>query len=352
MPTVNLATKYDAKLDERFRLQSRTERFCGNAYNWEGANAIKVWTLEAGALNDYDSTASSNRFGTPSEVDDEINTYTLTKKRSFSKVFDITHVQDQMFVKKANAYLKQMWDERYVPEIDKCRFEAWANGAGQGAVNSTALTYQTVLKQILLANAALDDAFVPSENRAIFIRSDIAVECRLADQLAHSEQWVDKTIIRGKIGELDGCPVISVPKSLFPSGLEFMVKYKGASADPMKLRMLRANDNAPGYAGTLMEGLARYDSFVLAAKADGIYCYFQSGVAPTVVGTSSGGAVTLTATGATAIYYTTDGSNPKTSATKATYSTTVSSLTTGSTVLAYAAKNGNINSPIMSITVA
>jgi len=351
MPTVNLATKYDAKLDERYRLQSRTERFCGNAYNWEGANAIKVWTLESAELNDYNSTASANRFGTPSEVDDEINTYTLQKKRSFSKVFDVTHVQDQMFVKKANAYLKQMWDERYVPEIDKYRFKAWADGAGQGALNSTQLDKDTVLKQILLAHAALDDAFVPSENRATFVRSDIAVETALATQLAHSDQWVDKAIIRGKIGELNGSPVISVPKSLFPTGLEFMVKYKGASADPMKLRMLRANDNAPGYAGTLMEGLARYDSFVLAAKADGIFCYFQSGMSPAVVSTSSGGAVTLTATGAT-IYYTTDGSNPKTSSTKATYSTTVSGLTTGQTVLAYSAKSGSINSPIYSVTVA
>lgn len=343
--SVNLAQKYEKKLDERYTLQSRTAAFTGNNYNWEGANAIKVWTLESPELNDYDATAASNRFGTPSEVDDEVATYSLTKKRSFSKVFDVTNVQDQMFVKKANAYLKQVWDERYVPEIDKHRFAQWAKGAGLGEINSTALTSSTVLKQILLAHAALDDAFVPSENRVTFIRSDIAVETRLADQLAKSEQWINKAIIRGKIGELNGNPVVSVPKSLFPAGMEFMVKYKNATADPMKLRMLRANDDAPGYAGTLMEGLCRFDAFVLAAKADGIFVFFQSGMSPKVVGTYGSGKVTLTATSSGSIFYTIDGSNPKTSASKQTYSTSFT-CTAGTPVLAYSVTTGSVDSPI------
>lgn len=42
------------------------------------------------------------------EVDDEANSYTLTKKRSFDKAFDETNVQDQNFLKKGAAYLKQM----------------------------------------------------------------------------------------------------------------------------------------------------------------------------------------------------------------------------------------------------
>lgn len=346
--SVNLATKYETKLDERYKLQSRTERYCGTNYNWEGTNAIKVWTLESAELNDYNNSASSNRFGTPSEVDDEVNTYTLAKKRSFSKVFDITNVQDTMFVRKANAYLKQMWDEKYVPEIDKYRLLTWANGAGQGKVDSTTITKNNIMELLLKGHAALDDAFVPNENRATFVRSDVAVSTKLATELNNNQTYTSKAIIRGQIGEINGSPVISVPYSIMPAGVAFMIKYKQASADPMKLKMLRANSDAPGYAGTLMEGLCRYDSFVLANKADGIYVYALSGMSPAVVGTydTTNSKVVLKATDSTAIYYTVDGTNPKTSATKATYSTSFA-CSTGVTVLAYSATSGSVNSPVL-----
>ena len=204
------------------------------------------------------------------------------------------------------------------------------------------------MEALLKGHAALDDAFVPSENRATFIRSDIAVATKLATELNNNQTYTGKAIIRGQIGEINGSPVISVPKSIMPKGVEFMIKYKQASADPMKLKMLRANSDAPGFAGTLMEGLCRYDSFVLANKADGIYVYAESGMSPEVVGAYAGGKVTLTATSSGAIYYTVDGTNPKQSATKATYSTSFT-CTAGLTVLAYSYTSGSLDSPVLSM---
>ena len=84
MATINLATKFEKRLDERFRLQSLTDVACGNQYDWDGVNAIKVWTLDAPVLTDYNPNGGMNRFGTVSEVTDELNTYQLMKKRSFS----------------------------------------------------------------------------------------------------------------------------------------------------------------------------------------------------------------------------------------------------------------------------
>lgn len=348
--SVNLASKFETKLDERYRLQSRTDRYCGTNYSWEGVNAIKVWTLDSPTLFDY-TTTGGNRFtggNAPTEVDDELNTYTLTKKRSFAKTFDVTNVQDQMFVKKAAAYLKQVWDERYVPEIDKNRLSTWAVNAGQGIVDSTALTKSTIIEAILKGHAALDDAFVPSENRATFVRSDVAVATKLATELANNQNYTGKAIIRGQIGEINGSPIISVPKSIMPKGVAFMIKYKQASADPMKLRMLRANNDAPGIAGTLMEGLCRFDSFVLSNKAEGIYIYANDSFAPHVVAAFSAGTLTMTATNKTKLYYTTDGSNPKTSDTKAEYTTAVA-ITTGTVIKAYATRTGYQDGPGMTM---
>ena len=347
---INLATKYEPKLDKRFTTRSLTEPFIGSDYNWEGVNAIKVWTLDPGELNDYDSTASAYRFGTPSEVDDEVNIYTLKNKRSFSKVFDTTHVQDQMFVKKNSAFLQQVWDELYVPEVDAYRLAVWANGAGLGKVGS-ALTKSTIMEEVLMAHAALDNANVPTENRVTFIRTDVAVKLKLAAELGNQQNWVNKALLQGEIGEVNGSPVITIPSSRMPAGVEFMVKYKKASADPMKLRMLRAHTDAPGYAGTLMEGLCRYDAFVLAQKADGIYVYADSTAglaAPTF--SISGNTVTITAPSGATVKYTTDGTNPKVSDTAQTGKSVT--ITADTKLRAYAEQTGKTSSAIASYDAA
>jgi len=348
MATINLATKYDKKLDERYKQGSLTDRMAGQNFSWEGVNAIKLWTLMTGELNDYDSTASFNRFGTPTEVDDEVNTYALRVKRSFSKVFDITHVQDQMMVKQSNAFLKQMWDEVYVPEIDRYRLNTWANGAGLGAVGTGRLTNTSVIRAILTGFAALDDAAVPSENRAVYMRSDVAIETKLATELANNQNWTDKTIVKGKIAEISGAPVISVPSSRMPKGIAFIIKYKNASADPVKLRLLRANDNAPGYAGTLMEGLVRYDSFVIANKADGIYVFADDAAAAAEAPTISQTGNSVTITGSGTVYYTTDGTNPKTSETAQVYTDAIT-ITKNTQVRAYAHEGTKVKSAIASL---
>ena len=296
--SINLFEKFSPKLDERYRLASRTDVACGNDFEWEGVNAIKVLTLMNPTLNDY-VASGTNRFGTPTEVQDEAAVYALTKKRSFANTFDVTNVQDQGFVKKAVMYLKQVWDEVYVPEIDKYRLQRWANGAGTVEVNAEALSKTTVVSAMLNAQAALDDLGVPHENRFVFAKSSI------------------------------------------------IIKYKKASADPMKLKMLRAHESVPGIAGVLMEGLCRYDSFVLANKANGVYVHAQSGACTTPTIQIASNQATMTAGSGETIKYTTDGTNPKTSDTAEIYNgSSKPTVTAGATVRAYAYKTGSVNSGI------
>ena len=51
--SINLFEKFSPKLDERYKLASRTDVACGNDFDWEGANSIKVLTLMNPTLNDY-----------------------------------------------------------------------------------------------------------------------------------------------------------------------------------------------------------------------------------------------------------------------------------------------------------
>ncbi len=345
---INLATKFDKRLDERFKLGSLTDVACGNQYDWDGVNAIKVWTLQNPSVNDYNASASQFRYGQIEEVQDEVNTYQLMHKKSFAPSFDETNVQDQMFIKKATVYLKQIWDEVMVPIIDRDRLNTWAEGAGQGGYNSTALTKSNVVEALLTAQAALDDKGVPHENRVVFAKSSLIIKYKLADEFKTADGIMQKYAIKGQKGEVDGSPLISVPDSRMPKGVDFMIKYKQASADPVKLKKLKLQIDPLGVAGTVMEGLVRFDSFVLANKADGIYIYGSDSakMAQNVAFTLSGTKLALaTSTASGVIKYTVDGSNPKTSSTAVTYSASFD-VASGDVVRAYASKTGLMNSAI------
>lgn len=358
MATYNLASSNETRLDKRFSSGSITDAWTSKQYTFDGVNAIKVWTLGQATINDYTLSPSTgtSRFGAITEVGDELNTYQLMRKRSFNMSFDETNVQDQMFVKKAQAYLQQVWDEQFVPEIDKYRLSTWANGAGQGLINATALTNSTIVRAMLTANAALDNKLVPRKGRVFLVPTSVAIETKLASELSNNSNFTDKAIINGIINVIDGVPVVVGPDTLFPAGVEFMVKYKEASVDPMKLKLLRAITNSENVAGTLMQGLIRYDSFVLAQKANGIYVYSKSGVTATPTGdngvTASGKVTLACTTGSSTIKYTTDGSNPKTSPTAATYSAAFTSPASGSVVRAYATASGLVNSAIFELAIA
>lgn len=317
-----------------------------------------MWTLGKANINDYTLSPGTgvSRFGAIHEVEDEINTYQLLNKKSFNESIDETNVQDQMFIKKSQALMKQFWDEQVIPEIDKYRLGVWANGAGLGLINGTALTSSTIVKAIMTGHAALNNKHVPHANRVCFVTETIAIECRLADELKYNEAVTTKQIVNGQITTIGGYPVVAVPDDLMPSGVEFIIKYKDASVDPMKMKLLRAITNSENVAGTLMQGLWRYDSFVLANKCNGIYVYSQSGTVATPTGdngTTASGKVTLAcSTGSSTIKYTVDGSNPKTSATAATYSTAFTSPASGSIVRAYASKANMTNSAIFELEIA
>lgn len=358
---VNLKTEYSPLLDKRFIQKSLTEQWCGHDYNWDGDETIKVWTLGQVQIHDYwtnNSGYTANRFtggNAPTELQDEINSYTLKNRKSFAATIDITNNQDQANIKKANSILKQVWDEQIVPLIDKDRLTTWATGAGS-VTPGAALTKSTVIEAILNGTSALNNSLVNRDNRVCFVTESLAVKCKLASELQYNEAFTTKALVNGQIAKLNGMPIVSVPDDWMPTGVEFMIKYKRSSADPMKLKMLRSNNNVPGLAGTLIEGLVRFDSFVLANKAMGIYVYGGTGAvhaAPSAA-TQSSGTLTITpAANSTKTFYTLDGSNPKTSDTAAEYdsSSKPTGVAAGTVVRTYSTRTGYLPSGIATFTV-
>ena len=85
-----------------------------------------------------------------------------------------------------------------------------------------------------------------------------------------------EAVENGFKGTIDGMKVVTVPSSIWPtlSGnvtINFMIKYKGATVDPMKLKNLRGQKNPMGIDGDVVEGRYIYDPSVKDSACDGIY---------------------------------------------------------------------------------
>lgn len=174
----------------------------------------------------------------------------------------------------------------------------------------------------------------------------------MATEIVGIDKLGAKSVGNGVVGELDGMKIVRVPDVYFPAGVNFFIKYKNATVDPMKLKTLRVHKNPMGIDGDVAECRFMHDAFVIGTKVNGLYVDVATAnvqATPTIAKSSS--TWTITSSGATAIKYTTDGTDPKTSSTAQTYSEALSGLASGTVIKAYATKTGALNSGVAEFTV-
>lgn len=274
---INLAEKYSKKVQERYAAASRTDAYAGKEYEFTGVKTIKVYSVDTVAMNDY-TRSGSTRFGALTELGDAVQEMTLTKDRSFTFSIDNGNKGEQFNIKQANACLKRQIDEVVTPEVDKYRLASWAAGKGLSdgfeVLTATAgLTKSNVLEEIFNAGTAMSDENVPEVGRTLFIGMKDFVKFKLADQVMGADGMNSGVIKNGYRGTIDGMHVVTVPTSHMPSGVNFIIKAKGATVDPVTLKNYRVHKNPMGVDGDVVEGRIIYDSFVLDTKAKGIFVH-------------------------------------------------------------------------------
>ena len=291
MGAINLVTEYQKKLAEHFSIGSKTDAYAGKAYSFVGVKAIEVFTIDDISLTDYTRAGTDGnggyRFGSVSDVEDTKQTLTMSKDRGFTKSIDKGNANEQYNIKRA-AEVLQMVDKRTIrPEVDKYRLLKWAQGNGLPVghtvqMNATpqALSKSNILEAIFTASAAMSDKLVPTENRVLFIGETEYVKFKLADNVIGGAQLNAEAVKRGFRGTIDGIAIVTVPTAYIPSNCGFIMKYKGATVDPIKLKALRVHKDPPGIDGDLLEGRILYDAFVLDAMRDGVYVYKTYAGAP------------------------------------------------------------------------
>lgn len=277
---INLITEYQKKIAERFTLGSLTDEAAGHDYDFTGVKTIEIFSIDTVPTTDY-TRSGTTRYGNVTELGDTKQSMTLAVDKGFTFSIDAGNAAEQFNIKQANRCLKREWDEVCTPEIDAYRLKSWANGKGLSGgktvlTNTDAsLTKSNIVEAIFNGSAAMSDKKVPRKNRYLFIPELTFVKFKLAE-VVMAHQMNKEAVQNGFKGTIDGMKVITVPSSLWPTlteggAINFMIKYKGATVDPMKLKNLRVQKNPMGIDGDVVEGRYIYDSFVKDTACDGIY---------------------------------------------------------------------------------
>lgn len=262
----NLATKYSSVVDERFKEASLTEAAVNRDYDWDGVASVIVYDVDTSAMNNY-TTSGSNRYGTPSELGNGIQTFTIGQDRSFTFTIDRKNNDDAMMVMAAGEALGRQIDEVVTPETDEYRIAKMVLNAGNS--DGTAITTANAYSKFLDARANIRKAKVPVNGCIAFVSTNFYKKIKQDSSFVKASDIAQNMLITGQIGRIDNIAVVEVPDS-YLLGAEFVITHPVATTACEKLAEYRIHDNAPGISGWLVEGRTRYDAFVRKNKKSAI----------------------------------------------------------------------------------
>lgn len=263
----NYASKYEAKIDEVFRLKSLTDGIInkGIRLDYQGVNAVSIYGVATVAETNY-TRSGSNRFGSLAELDTTKQTFTLTQDKAFTYTIDRGNYEDSMMVTEAGSTLKRQIEVVCVPNTDIYRLttlQAYAVANSQTATNSgTTTTASTAFTKILDMQSKLDDLFVPADGRVLFVTPAVLSFLKLDANFTKASDITTKNLITGQVGEVDGVKIVKVPTSYLPTKTEYLLVHEEVLIAPHKFDTYRILKEVQGVDGWVVEGRRYYDAFV------------------------------------------------------------------------------------------
>ena len=269
MGVINYADKYSNILDEKFKVESKSDIAVNQDYDFVGAKTVKIQSVNTVELSNY-TRSGSNRYGTPNELDNAIQEMTMSQDKSFTFTIDKMNEDETNGALNAGKALNRQIRERVIPAVDAYRFGVMANNAGHK--ETLTLSASNVYGAIVDATSAyLDDREVPMDGRILVVTSaTYGLMKKSKDIVMETEVGMDMKI-KGVIGSLDGMTIVKVPSNRLPEGFQFLITHRIATTAPVKLAEYKIHTDAPGISGSLVEGRVYYDAFVLDNKKDAIY---------------------------------------------------------------------------------
>lgn len=285
---INLATKFNGYVDEKFATESKTSLVTNKDFDWTGAHTVKVYKVSTATMGDYDragagveitaevdgetvtQTVFPSRFGPIQGLNATTEEFTLNNDKSFTFAIDKLDNDETLQAVEAASALERQLREVVIPMIDSYVFGVLATKAGTKP-DAVALTADNIMDKILAASNALDDAEVPETERVLIVSPDTYMLMKKSNDIIMDTETGQDMRLKGVVSNLDGNFVMKVPASRLPENFGFMLVHPCACVAPKKLEDYRIHTDPPGISGDLVEGRVCYDAFVLDNKVKAIY---------------------------------------------------------------------------------
>lgn len=345
---INYGIKYASQVAQIFSKDSFIKSLFSAKMDFVGAKTVRVTRLLTTPENDY-QRSGVNRYGTPQDVQDVVDEYTMTQDKSFTGIVDKGDESDRAISDAAGTWLRQQLREQSAPAADKYALGRMAE-LGTIMTVSAKPTKSTVTTMFADARRKFTNALVPDAGRFALVPAEIYNVIALCDEFIKLEKLGEKSVARGEVGSLFGFRIIEVPDQYFPANVYAVFSVPQAGLMPYKLSDTKVHKDPPGISGALIEGRHYYDFFVRAEKAEAmLVAVLASEQQAAVALAKSGATVTAASSGADRIYYTTDGSDPRFSMKREVY-TGALTVPSGTVVKAVAYKSGKFHSDIGEFT--
>ena len=230
---INYAEKYANKIDERFKIGALSTPAVNNDYDFVGVQTVKVYSVPTAAMNDYTKTGAS-RYGTPAELENSVQEMTLSRDRSFTFTIDRANYDDTMMLNSAGIALQRQLDVVVIPEMDIYRFSVICANAST-ITSAKAITKTNAYESFLDGTVALTDKKCPLGGRVAYVSPNFYKCIKLDETFIQASDIAQNMLLKGQVGQVDGIPIIVVPASYLPEGVEFFITKTDTKRAEMKI---------------------------------------------------------------------------------------------------------------------
>ena len=158
--SINLVKKYHDKLVKSLEYASNLAGKTTDEYKLDGGEGIYLTSIDPIALSNYNKAATSNRYGTPTEVQDNQQYIGWDYDKSYPATVDKANYQDGGYLKTAGAVIEEQNNDVVAPFIEQNFYSKLCGNAGK-VVTGNAPTASDIMSRLTAIEAAFKNARIP-----------------------------------------------------------------------------------------------------------------------------------------------------------------------------------------------